>query len=409
MIKQKHTILFVDDDALILKDMMTSVNKYANVWEADFASSGKEALEKLAKASFDDIVTAMQMPLMDGNHVLDVVSRNYPGVIRFMLSGTTSDIQAVKSTPLAHQMIPKPFDIEQIYPIVERACRLRDSLSDPHLLRIITGIKTLPSVPLVYNRLVKELQSGTASSQSVGNIIAQDTAMTAKILQLVNSAFFGLADTVSSPQRAVTILGLNTVKALVLGIQVFSEFQGRSNTPVSIDALWKHSLMVSSLAHHITRSLKLSLQDQENARVSGILHDIGKLLLFKIPAYVQRVPLHKKGLTSIEAEYKVLGTSHAEMGAYLLGIWGLPNPIIEAITFHHRPEAHISDKADLTTALYTANGLANMCQLEKEVVYGAYLDLQYLQSVGFVEHLDDWTSFVRDLIKFTGKGNTDVS
>ena len=223
--------------------------------------------------------------------------------------------------------------------------------------------------------------------------------MTAKILQLVNSAFFGLSDNVSSPQRAVTLLGLNTVKALVLGIQVFSEYQGRTNLPISIDALWKHSMLVSSLAYHISRNLKLGTQDQENARVSGILHDIGKLMLFKIPDFFQEVQLNKNGSISVESEYKVLGTSHAEMGAYLLGIWGIPNPIVEAITFHHKPGAQISKKADLVTALHAANGLVNMCQIEKDVIYNAYLDIQYLQNLGMVERLDEWTTMTRELIK----------
>ncbi|MEI7989713.1 MAG: response regulator [Chloroflexota bacterium] len=399
MIKRKHTVMFVDDDPLVLNGLRRSVEEYNEFWSVDFALSAGEALDKLAEIPFDVVITDMHMPSMDGNQLLDVVSREYPGVIRFVLSGNTSDNQSMKSTRLVHQMIPKPSEMEHIYTIVERSCRLRDMLTDPHLLRIITGIKTLPSVPLLYHRLLKELQSGTASSQSIGNIIAQDTAMTAKILQLVNSSFFGLADNISSPQRAVTILGLNTIKALVMGIHVFSEYQGRSNLPISIDYLWKHSMLVSSLAYSIARSINLNKEEQENARVSGILHDIGKLMLFKIPDFFQKVQLNKNGLISVESEYKVLGTSHAEMGAYLMGIWGLPNPIVEAITFHHRPGVQISKKADLMTALYVANGLANMWQIEKDINYNAYLDMNYLEKVGVVDRLDEWTYLVRELIK----------
>jgi putative nucleotidyltransferase with HDIG domain len=399
MIKHKHIVLFVDDDPLILNGLKRSVEEYNDFWEADFALSAREALDKLSEGPFDVVITDMHMPVMDGNQLLDEVNRLYPGVIRFVLSGNTSDTQAMHSTRLVHQMIPKPCDMEQLYHIVESSCRLRDMLTDTQLLRIITGIKTLPSVPLVYNRLVKELQSGNASAQSIGNIIAQDSAMTAKILQLVNSAFFGLMDNVSSPQRAVTLLGLNTVKALVLGIQVFSEFHERSDLPISIDHLWKHSLLVSSLAYSIARNLNLNRQEQEDARVSGILHDIGKLLLFKIPDFFQKIKLDKNGLFSVEAEYKVLGTSHAEMGAYLLGIWGLPDSIVEAVTFHHRPAVQISNKADLMTALYVSNGLTNMWMTERDVRYPAYLDMSYLQSVGVDNRLDDWTSLLRELMK----------
>lgn len=399
MEKRNHFILFVDDDPLVLKGLRRSMEEYDGVWSADFATSGKDAIIKLGQQPFDAIVTDMHMPVMDGIQLLDVVSRDMPGVMRFVLSGNASDAQVLKSTHLVHQMIPKPCDMARIYHTVERACRLRDMLSDTQLLRIITGIKTLPSVPLLYNQLLKELQSDNASSQTVGNIIAQDTAMTAKILQLVNSSFFGLSDNISSPQRAVTILGINTVKALVLGIQVFSEYQGRSTFPLSIDALWKHSMLVSTLAFNIARNLKLGVQDQENARVSGILHDIGKLMFFKIPDFFQKVQFDKKRGILVDAEYKVLNTSHAEMGAYLLGMWGLPVSIVEAITFHHKPGIQISEKADLLTALHVANGLLPMCQNEKEPQYTAYLDMGYLQNIGVVDRLDEWTFMTRELIK----------
>jgi putative nucleotidyltransferase with HDIG domain len=399
MVKRNHFVLFVDDDPMILKGLKRSLEEYDDVWSADFAVSGRDALAKLAEQPFDAIVTDMHMPGMDGIQLLDAVSKDMPAVMRFVLSGNMREDQELRSAHLVHQMIPKPCDMERIYGIVERACQLRDNLSDPQLLRIITGIKTLPSVPLIYNQLLKELQSENTSAQTVGNIIAQDAAMTAKILQLVNSSFFGLADNVNTPQRAVTILGLNTVKALVLGIQVFSEYQGRVNLPVSIDVLWKHSLLVSSLASSIARTLKLTTQEQENARVAGILHDIGKLLLFKIPDFFLKVRVNRYGVISKEAEYKVLGTSHAEMGAYLLGIWGLPNAIVEAVAFHHQPGMQIHEKAGLVTVLYAANGLINMCTNEKDATYSTYLDLDYLQKVNVVEYLDDWTKLSRAMIQ----------
>jgi putative nucleotidyltransferase with HDIG domain len=338
------------------------------------------------------------MPEMDGIQLLDLVSKTAPGVMRFVLSGNVTDTQVMRSTSLVHQMIPKPTDVEHIFSVVERACRLRDRLKDPRLLRLITGIKKLPSVPLLYNRLIKELQSDKASALTIGNIIAQDAAMTAKILQLVNSAFFGLTDNISSPQRAVSILGLNTVKALVLGIHVFSEYQGQANLPISIDAMWQHSMLTSNLAFNISRSLQLNSQVQENARVSGILHDIGKLVLLKIPDFFQLAQINNHGMITLESEYTVLKTSHAEIGAYLLGMWGLPDPIVDAIAFHHRPDRQVSTKVDLLTTLHIANGLASMCHFERDTDYGAYLDMDYLQNLSVIPRLDEWTSMARVLI-----------
>jgi HD-like signal output (HDOD) protein/CheY-like chemotaxis protein len=402
MKKKVHRVLFVDDDPLILRGFRRSIDEYYDDWEVDFALSAQEALNKMAKQPFDVLVTDMHMPGMDGIQLLEVVSREMPEVIRFVLSGNTNDVQVLKSIRMVHQMIPKPCDMEKIYAIVKRACRLRDMLTDPHLLRIITGIKTLPSVPVLYNRLVKELESEDTSTLAVSNIIAQDTAMTAKILQLVNSAFFGLTDKVSSPQKAVTLLGLNTVKALVLGIQVFSEYKGRMGLPVSVDAIWKHSVLVSSLAHSIAKDLNLSAQEKEDVRVSGILHDIGILLYYKLPSVSPKVGFNKRGLISLDSEYQALGTSHAEMGGYLLGIWGLPPSIVEAVTFHHKPWLQDSKKANLVTALHIANALLSMCQFEKEAAYASYLDNNYLQQIGVADRLDEWLFDARELINQSG-------
>jgi putative nucleotidyltransferase with HDIG domain len=398
MENRTHSVLFVDDDVLVLQGLKRSLEEFSDVWEVDFSSSPNDALQKLTGHAFDAIVTDMHMPLMDGNQLLDLVSKTSPGVMRFILSGHITDTQIMRSTNLAHQVIAKPCDSEHLFNIVERACHLRDQLTDPRLRQLITEIKHLPSVPVLYNRLIKELDSPNASTQSVGNIIARDTAMTAKILQLVNSAFFGLSDTVSSPQRAVTILGLNTVKALVLGIHVFSEYQERGDSPTSINAIWRHSLLVSSLANSIALDLRMPSQDQENARVSGILHDIGKLALISIPGFYSQIPVNQQGSNSFEAEYRILKTSHAEIGGYLLGMWGLPNPIVDAITLHHQPYTRVTEKPDLLTVLYIANGLANMIKNQNSVNYPAFFNMAYLEKTNLVDRLDNWTSMARDLM-----------
>lgn len=223
--------------------------------------------------------------------------------------------------------------------------------------------------------------------------------MTAKILHLVNSAFYGLADNISSPQRAITILGLNTVRALVLSNHVFSEYQGKTNLPISIDALWKHSMMVSIVARKIAADLHLTTQEQEDAQISGVLHDIGILLEFKVPDFFTQVTI-KNGLVSVKSEYETMGISHAEMGAYLLGIWGLPAHIVEAVMLHHRPSTQVSGKNSIVTALHIANGLVNMCTI-KDIVYDAYLNINYLTRMGLIEHLDEWSQYIKVLIQNT--------
>ena len=400
MKNHKHTILFVDDDQLVLSGISRSADDFPD-WEFDFADSSTAALNKLRAKSFDAIISDMLMPGLDGPQLLEVVSQEMPTVLRFMLTGNIRDAQVLRVVSLVHQMIPKPSDLEHIYAVVERACRLRDLLTDPQLVGIITGIKALPSVPALYRQLTQELQSHDPNPQRVGAVIAQDSAMTAKILQLVNSAFFGLAARVSSPQRAVSILGLNTIKSLVLGIDVFAGYRGLRNLPISVDALWLHSVLVSNLSYLIARSLKLGAAEQEEARVSGILHDVGKLLQLHIPDFFQRVVPDAQGLISVQSEYTALGTSHAEMGGYLLGIWGLPNSIVEVVTFHHKPADLLIQKPGLVTALHLANGLLNMWKHAGCEQFEDFIDLNYLEQIGVADYLQDWSQSAQILLSDT--------
>jgi HD-like signal output (HDOD) protein len=132
---------------------------------------------------------------------------------------------------------------------------------------VITNIKTLPSQPALYHQLVTELQNNEPNMKRLAEIISKDIAMTAKVLQLANSAYFNITEKVTNPQRAITILGLNTTKSLALCSNVFSEFENRLNIPETICNLWDHSMVVSSLARKIAMDLQLSAQEVENAQV----------------------------------------------------------------------------------------------------------------------------------------------
>lgn len=393
---KRHNILFVDDDALILKGLRRSIEEYIDYWDADFAMSGKDAIAKLADTHFDAVVTDMSMPVMDGLHLLEEVSTSFPEVLRFILSGNTSDIHAVRSTKFVHQLFPKPCEVDILFQGVENACRLKDALSDKNLIRAITSIKTLPSKPALYDKLLTELQNVEPSIKVISDTISKDTAMTARVLQLVNSAFFGLADKVSNPQRAVSILGINTTKALVLGSHAFSEYEDLRNNPFSLNNLWKHSMLVSSVARKIAQDLNLSQVEQEDSQVAGILHDIGILLELKIPGFFRRLRL-QNGKRYVKAENEVIGTSHAEMGAYLLGIWGLPMQIVDVVMYHHSPARLLTSQANVLTSLHIANGLVNLCTAEEKTGYEDYLDLEYLSKLIDIKKLDEWVEYIKDI------------
>jgi putative nucleotidyltransferase with HDIG domain len=188
--------------------------------------------------------------------------------------------------------------------------------------------------------IVKEMQSPDASLKKVGYLISQDVSMSAKILQLVNSSFFGLPRKITDPQRAAVYLGVDTLKALALSVNVFSSStEDAELCGFSLADMWKRSIMVGRLAQDIARADTDDKKVLDEVMIAGMLHDIGKLILLKVPEQYKQVMdlIKESGCDPVEAEYTVMKTSHAELGAYLLGLWGLPDIIVETVAFHHNP------------------------------------------------------------------------
>ena len=344
-------ILFVDDDQNVLKQFKKVLHPMSRRWEMEFVSNTEEALNLLSESFFDVVVSDMHMPEMDGVKLLGIVRERYPATARIILSAHPDRETVLKSVESAHQFLMKPCDAETIKYTIERTCKLKDLLRNETLVKTITGIKDLPSIPSLYGLIVKEMQSPDASLKKVGHIISQDISMSAKILQFVNSAFFGLPRKIIDPQQAAVYLGIETLKALVLSIHVFSSFSESSELcGFSLSDMWKHSLLTGKLAKEIVHA---ELEDKtlaEEALIAGLLHDIGKLIMLKIPEQYMEVKdyAEKTGCNYVDAEYAVMKTSHAELGAYLLGLWGLPDDIVETVAFHHSPSKLMDDLIFIT-------------------------------------------------------------
>ncbi len=339
-------ILFVDDDPKEIKRLRKMLRSMHYEWEMEFAVSGEEALNFMAKFPFDVIVSDMHMPGISGVELIDNVKKRYSRTVRIIHSGHSDKEMLLRSVKSAHQFLMKPSSAETMKYTIERACKLRDLLRNETLKEIITGINKLPSRPRLYNSIVAELYSKDASLKKVGHIISQDVSMSAKILQMVNSAFFGLPQKITDPHQAVVYLGIDTVKALVLSIHVFSAFaEDAELCGFSLVRMWGHSLRTSKLARNIAHAEMADEKVAEEATIAGMLHDIGKLILLKVPVLYKEITelVKTTGCDFTEAEYIVMKTSHAELGAYLLGLWGIPDNVVEAVAFHHNPSKLLED------------------------------------------------------------------
>ncbi len=328
-------ILFVDDEPNILSGLEDLLRKYRRTLEFVFATSGEEALNQLQQRPFDAVVTDMRMPGMDGAALLDMVRQEYPDAVRIILSGHADRNAIFSAVPVFHQYLAKPCDPETLCNVIERACALRCLLSDPALRGRIGGLDKLPSLPAIYTKLMAVISQSETSMDAVAEVLQEDSAMTAKILQVVNSACFSPRQPISDISHAVKYLGIDVVKNLVLTVHVFTTAGERYSRHEPLRSLQEHAIETARLAKEM-----LTGEQAQQAFTAALLHDVGHVVLsICVPDLYDQViersqsehrPLH-------EVEQEMLNLTHAEAGAYLLGIWGLPFPIVEAVAFHHNP------------------------------------------------------------------------
>jgi putative nucleotidyltransferase with HDIG domain len=331
-------ILFVDDDPMLLSGLERSLRSMRKEWDMEFVEGGRQALEMLARAPFDLVVTDMRMPEIDGAQLLEQIKTQYPRTMRFVLSGQSDRETILRSIGPTHQFLSKPCDLEELKQKVAQAFALRELLENPTLKEIVSRMDTVPSLPSLYVSLTGALCQADISVAKIAHIIKQDMGMTSKVLQLVNSAFFALPCQISNPHQAVSLLGIENIRAVVLSVHVFSELEGNSHPELA--ALWPHSLSTAAYARAIARAEHSPQRLEDDAFAAGLLHDIGRLVLGSACSaqYATVLQSVRAGqITLAEAESQSFGCTHAEVGAYLLALWGLPESVVQAVAWHHTP------------------------------------------------------------------------
>jgi HD-like signal output (HDOD) protein/CheY-like chemotaxis protein len=378
----KKRILFVDDEIMVLQGLQRMLHAFRNEWDMMFVESGAKALELMAQAPFDVVVADMRMPEMDGVELLKEVMQRYPQTMRLILSGYSDESLILKSVGVMHQYLTKPCSPDVLKAVVQRAYTLGTYLRDPKLKALIGHMERLPSLPSLYTEIMAKLRDPEVSTQDITSIITRDLGMTARILQLVNSAFFNQPQRITNLNTAVSYLGLNTIRSLFLTAHAFSQFEGIELPGCSLEEIWQHSLKTAVLAKKIcgTQSNDASLGD--DAFVAGILHDTGRFILsVNFPEeYRQAIMIAKEERCSLyNAEKKVFNQTHAAVGGYLLDLWGLPYPIVEAVYLHHEPILTGMSDFSALTAIHLANGWMHQQEDHSEDKVTADIDLNYLK------------------------------
>ena len=382
-------ILFVDHQASALKAHRESMAKYPGQVDLVFADSGKAALEVVESKAIDVIVSDLHMPGMDGQALLGSIKENHPNMVRIMLCPLSNIDGVFAALTVSHQVLNKPLDAESLWNAIERTCRLRGLLTDS-LREKIGSIEKLPSVPAVYRELMAAMARPDVTSTKIARIIERDSAMAAKLLQLVNSTCFSLSRTVSSVDHAVAYLGMELIKNLSLTAHVFSSFaRAATRMGISFEAEQEHAMVTARIA----RRLLSDPQQAQNAFTAALLHDIGNLVMAVcIPEQFKKAIQECKssGRPPCEVETEILGMTHADVGAYLLGLWGVPLPIVEAVAFHHSPGAALERTFDIPSAVSLANALVEDIRGERPLTLH-----DHLESLKVLHKLPAWMAMAK--------------
>jgi putative nucleotidyltransferase with HDIG domain len=362
-------------------------------WNVVQAAHPEEALEAMAKQPFDVLVTdASSQPF------LDEVKNRFPRTVRILGYDAARLDRSLKSAGDVHQYVPQQCRSDTLLSAIQRARLLNTWMSVPAMQQLFAQMHTLPSVPVVYLQLMQKLESLEVTAEEIGALIAQDPLLTAKLLQLVNSAYFGLGHNIVSPDEAVTYVGLERARALLVLIHTFSSYESSPAVALNTEALRRHSMITAVLARQLSREESKNTRNAEIAFTGGVLHDLGKLILaVNLPEDFHRVqPVARENHISVHAaEKELFGANHAEIGACILGTWGLPSEIVEAIAFHHEPGPHFWDAFGPVTAVHVANVMAHELAPDPSGGPAPKLDLAYLDRLNLTPRVDEWREICR--------------
>ncbi|HVI41154.1 MAG TPA: HDOD domain-containing protein [Anaerovoracaceae bacterium] len=350
-------ILVVDDDIHIRSSMSEAFD--GTDYGIITVENGPSALRILKTEKVDLVVSSMKLPLMDGYDLLSNIKEKYPNVIRVIMCSYDEEASVLKTIlkNIAKFHILKPWSNEKLLEYIGQIFETEDILKSNDLLLLINNLEKLPTIETSYQKILKMIEKD-ADTGSISLEIEKDFAISTKLLQIANSAFYGLQT--GSVKHATVYLGLQNLKSLIYSTSILNSFNSVSHQDQQrLNDLWNHALLTSKLLHY-TYEVFMKKKLPEAACSAGLLHNIGALVMMhnRIENYTEMInKARTKSLNLLEMEQEAFHVTHQEAGGYLVSWWKLPFPIVEAALYHHRP--------------------FDSCVLNKEIVAAVHLAQHY--------------------------------
>jgi HD-like signal output (HDOD) protein/ActR/RegA family two-component response regulator len=327
----KPRVLFVDDEPRILDGLRRSLRGKRAEWEMSFVTSGAEALRTLADTPHDVVVSDMRMPGMDGAEFLTQVSREHPEVARVVLSGHTEPEAAIKVAVAGHRFLNKPSDADSVVAVIEQLLVTTSGTHPAEVRRIAGGVRALPTVPEHAERLSALLCAPEVELSSAIQAASHDVGLTAKLLQLSNSAFFGARTRGASVDSVVNALGVPMIQQLAgAGQLLWSAVEWAPEARLHLGVTWRHAVATA----YVVRSVA-SPANRPYAQAAALLQDVGR--------YVRLAG--EPGDAVDPAATDCGDVPYRDVGVELLHLWGLPSQVVTAVA--ERDDPHRADTAGL--------------------------------------------------------------
>ena len=371
------------------------VVKTGKNWDIFRLDDADTLLSRLKVSQYDAIFLASSMKSYAEHDLLRKAMALQKNCLRFQLGApASSSLTTTVKLELTHRIFNDPNDIELITHTTEYLLKINRLIRKVQQKYLVSEKHLLPASPQVYNQLSIELNSDSTNAKQVALIIEQDPALAAKVIQIVNSAFFGLERPISHIGEAVAIIGTRMLRGLALSSQISQLYPAHKNWRYfSFDKINQRSVLVARLARDICKDVGVEKGYMEQAFLAGLLHDIGILIMAsRDPAKYLEVMRFavEKGISLHAAEKEKVGFYHGEVGAALMAAWNIPPLTVEAILFHPAPSLSSDTEFRPLTALHVADALLPPAWSKNSTSMNSSLSESYLAKIDHLKDLHRW-------------------